>query len=172
MSNLLQDERNKQIQNAYLLMKNATPDAYEQARVNYYTLKEGQGWLQQEKERLAKQEIEPILKSYTTKYDFLKKELGTQTQISELINMLKAQEVGDESESRYLTNQLNLEKSKVGVARRLTEVGMPPVSSYSFTWLPMLLDLIIGVLIIFVLYQILFGGKIFRKVVSAVPNTL
>ena len=109
MSNLLQDERNKQIQNAYLLMKNATPDAYEQARINYYTLKEGQGWIRSEKERIISNEIDPFLNQLSTEF----KELSSGTYIDD-----KPNEIGDESESRYLKKLLMKEKDKVSIRNR------------------------------------------------------
>ncbi len=49
----IQDAKKKALEDARQAMKNATPEAYPQARIHYFTLKEGQGWLRTEKERLA-----------------------------------------------------------------------------------------------------------------------
>ncbi len=43
--------------------KASNPAAYEQARIAYYTLKDGQSWLSKEKERLARDHVAPVLKS-------------------------------------------------------------------------------------------------------------
>lgn len=153
MSNLLQDERNKQIQNAYLLMKNATPDAYEQARINYYTLKEGQGWIRSEKERIITNEIDPFLNQLSTEF----KELSSGTYIDD-----KPNEIGDESESRYLKKLLMKEKDKVSIRNRLLVLG----GSNDTSWIPFILDIFIGILGLAIIY-FLINGK-FTKLVSSI----
>lgn len=153
MSNLLQDERNKQIQNAYLLMKNATPDAYEQARINYYTLKEGQGWIRSEKERIITNEIDPFLNQLSTEF----KELSSGTYIDD-----KPNEIGDESESRYLKKLLMKEKDKVSIRNRLLVLG----GSNDTSWIPLILDIFIGILGLAIIY-FLINGK-FTKLVSSI----
>lgn len=155
MSNLLQDERNKQIQNAYLLMKNATPDAYEQARINYFTLKEGQGWIRSEKERIITNEIDPFLNQLSTEF----KELSSGTYID-----YKPTEIGDESESRYLKKLLMKEKDKVSIRNRLLVLGGSNDNNTS--WIPLILDILIGVLGLAIIY-FLINGK-FTKLVSSI----
>ena len=155
MSNLLQDERNKQIQNAYLLMKNATPDAYEQARINYYTLKEGQGWIRSEKERIITNEIDPFLNQLSTEF----KELSSGTYIDD-----KPNEIGDESESRYLKKLLMKEKDKVSIRNRLLVLG--DSNDNNTSWIPLILDILIGVLGLAIIY-FLMNGK-FTKLVSSI----
>ena len=155
MSNLLQDERNKEIQNAYLLMKNATPDAYEQARINYYTLKEGQGWIRSEKERIISNEIDPFLNQLSTEF----KELSSGTYIDD-----KPNEIGDESESRYLKKLLMKEKDKVSIRNRLLVLGGSNDNNTS--WIPLILDILIGVLGLSIIY-FLINGK-FTKLVSSI----
>jgi hypothetical protein len=155
MSNILQDERNKQIQNAYLLMKNATPDAYEQARINYYTLKEGQGWIRSEKERIITNEIDPFLNQLSTEF----KELSSGTYIDD-----KPNEIGDESESRYLKKLLMKEKDKVSIRNRLLVLGSSNDNNTS--WIPLILDILIGILGLAIIY-FLINGK-FTKLVSSI----
>ena len=155
MSNLLQDERNKQIQNAYLLMKNATPDAYEQARIHYYTLKEGQGWIRSEKERIISNEIDPFLNQLSTEF----KELSSGTYVDD-----KPNEIGDESESRYLKKLLMKEKDKVSIRNRLLVLGGSNDNNTS--WIPLILDILIGVLGLAIIYFLITGK--FTKLVSSI----
>ena len=138
--------------------KTSDPEGYEQARIKYFTSKDGQGWLATEKERLAKIEIEPILRDLDSKYESLQSKLKQKKEQQDLINLLKSQEVGDEEETRYIKNELMKEKDKIGVVHRLTQIGSPllPMSP----WLSITLDVAIACLSLFIVYSI------FRRVRS------
>jgi hypothetical protein len=127
--NVIHEERRKEIEQARQEMKNATPEAYPQARVRYFTLKEGQGWLRTEKERLAAAETDPLLKSLDSTYE-QSKQTPAATKTSD-------------SESRYLHRRLLEEKDKVGVALRNVELGSVAVTQTSM--LPYILDILIAV---------------------------
>ena len=148
--------------------KTSNPEAYEKARIDYYTLKDGQEWLAKEKEKLAKQEIEPVLKAIDAKYELLQSQLSDEKQKQELVNLLKAEEVGDEEESRYLKQQLMKEQDKVGVSQRLSQLGPTSILTSTPQWLSIAMDVVLAVLSLLLVYSI------FKKVryTVAVPNTI
>jgi hypothetical protein len=116
------EARQKNLEDARAAMQNATPEAYPQARIRYFTLKEGQGWLRTEKERLADAEINPVLRDLEAKYD-------TNHRV----------ETKSDTESRYLHRRLLEEKDKVGVALRSAELGTSVVQTSSSYILDMLI---------------------------------
>jgi len=144
--NPVADARKKDLEDARQAMKNATPEAYPQARIHYYTLKEGQGWLRTEKERLAAAETDPILKDLDSKYE----------------KKVPSKEKKEDSESRYLHRRLLEEKDKVGVALRNVELGSSNVTQTSM--LPYILDILIAVVGVGCVYLLLSGkaSRIFR----------
>jgi hypothetical protein len=137
--NPVADARQKDLEDARQAMKNATPEAYPQARIHYYTLKEGQGWLRTEKERLAAAEVDPILKDLDSKYD----------------KKVPSTEKKEDSESRYLHRRLLEEKDKVGVALRNVELGSSNVTQTSI--LPYILDMLIAFVGVGCVYLLLSG---------------
>jgi hypothetical protein len=137
--NPVADARQKELEDARQAMKNATPEAYPQARINYYTLKEGQGWLRTEKERLAAAEIDPILRNLDSKYD----------------EKTPAKVKKEDSESRYLRRRLLEEKDKVGVALRNVELSSSNVTQTSV--LPFILDILIALTGVGCVYLLLSG---------------
>jgi hypothetical protein len=141
-------QKEKQLNGLLLAMQTTDPVAHEKARIQYYTLKDGQGWLRTEKQRLAKAEVEPVLTKLSAQYDSLKKELGKRTEINKYIQMTHAQKITDEDESAFLTKALNREKDKVDVATRLSELGG------TSSWMPIVLDVIIGVLGLYLAYTV------------------
>lgn len=130
------------------------PVGYEKARIAYYTLLNGTGWLAQEKARIAKEDVEPVLSSYTTQFNALKGEQQTGSIFSNLANALKAQEGADEESNQYLKKQLVAEKDKAQTADRLAELsatsGGPVQPSPYISWA---IDILIALLGLFVAYK-------------------
>ena len=71
-------QRMKQLSTFRTAMETApTPEARQSARVQYYTLKEGQGWLHREKERIAREHILPVVQDLERRYVRLQSSLDT-----------------------------------------------------------------------------------------------
>ena len=128
------------------------PEGYEKARIAYYTLLNGPGWLAEEKQRVASQEVEPVLNSYQQQYDALKGEQQSQSIFTNLANALKAQEGSDKESNSFLQKQLTLEKDKVNVSDRLNQLN--GISSQLSQYLSIFIDVIIAILGFFILYKI------------------
>jgi hypothetical protein len=130
--------------------KEDDPTGYKKARIAYYTLLNGQGWLQTEKQRIAKHEVEPLLQSYTMKYNTLKNEQQSQKVFANLHSILKSQEDADISDHSFFKKQLEKEKSQTDVLNRLNNLqsGSNIVSSL----FPLLIDFVIFLLALIVLY--------------------
>jgi hypothetical protein len=149
------------------------PEKYEQARIAYYTALNGQGWLATEKERIAKDEIEPSLAEYSGKYKELKSETKSNKVFTNLAAALKAQVAADEEDNNFLQKQLNKEKDRTQTLLRMNEIGV----SYSTTsWLPFLLDaiyVILGLAIAYLLFtKIPKIMSMFQETVSSVSENI
>jgi hypothetical protein len=167
-------QRQKQLDGLFSALKQAEgnmmtdPVSYEKAKISYFTLKDGQEWLHGEKERLAKQSVGPVLAEYDQKFQSLQTQLASAYAAQKTPE--KESEVGDEEDTRYLHKQILSEHDKYGVAQRLSEIGSPILMGYS--WIPLLLDLIIAFSILAILYYAFVVGKITQYFVSPVANTL
>ena len=135
------------------LNRDSDPEAYEKARIAYYTLLEGNTWLATEKDSIAKQNIEPVLTQYTDTYNELKDRKKQQDIFVSLANSLKSQEKGDEEELAFLNNETSKEKVNTNVLNRLTELKNSPSSQ--FDWILYLLYFIIGSLGLYVVYLLI-----------------
>jgi hypothetical protein len=129
-------------------------DGYERARIAYYTLLNGQGWLNTEKQRIATQVVEPVLKQYKTNFDALKGEKKSQAMFTNLSNMLKSQEEADQSTNAFLKKEMVSEKDRADVLNRLNQLnaGTPESQPAPTSYIPMLVDLLVALLAIGVLY--------------------
>lgn len=136
------------------LTKATDPEGYEQARIAYFTELNGQGWLAEEKQRIAKDEISPKVTQYTNQYEQLKSQQQNQQVFLNLMNALKADEAQDETDLDYLEKKANQEKDQVDVLNRLAVLnqGSAPVATTNY-W-PTILQVAIGILVLAVVYLI------------------
>lgn len=148
------------------LTQDEDPDGYEKARIAYYTLLNGPGWLAQEKARIAKQDVEPVLVDYRTRYNTAKSQQQSQSMFTKLMSGLKAQEQGDAEDSAFLKKQLNSARDQAMTAERMNELGGPTVTESVSYYTSYLIDLIIALLGLFVLYRVYT-----RFIKSASPST-
>jgi hypothetical protein len=139
---VIEKEKQKQLKEALDYMNSAPPESYEQARIHYYTLKDGQGWLRTEKERLATIEVDPILSKLTSEFTKLNEPSKHQEPVHE---------IGDEAETRYLHRRFLEEQDKVGVANRLSQLGQP----ISYSWFPFIVDILIAIVGLLCMYLLL-----------------
>lgn len=143
------------------------PEGYEQARLAYYTAVNGQGWLSDEKNRIASDEIEPVVSKYTSEYNTLKDQIKKNKVFSNLASTLQAEQQGDEEDARFLKKQFQKENDQVNVLNRLSDLSNAPVQS---NYLPMLADIGITILAMFVIYLIYSKFTIIKGYFGAQPS--
>jgi hypothetical protein len=130
------------------------PEGYEQARIAYYTALNGQGWLTEEQNRIASDEIEPVLSKYTNQYNSLNNQIKTNKVFSNLAASLQTEQKEDEEDVRFLKKQFQKEKDQADVLDRLTSLTNSAQQTSSSNLLPILADFGIVVLGLFVIYMI------------------
>ena len=103
--------------------RDTAPDAYQAARVAYYTLVKGDSWVNEEKNRVANIEAQPVINELTQKYQSLQSRRSQQQATIDGINSVKQSifSVKDDlnfSVSNFqkhiddITNQINKDKRK------------------------------------------------------------
>jgi hypothetical protein len=129
------------------------PEAQEKARIAYYTLLNGQGWLAGEKNRIATEEIEPVLASYSTRYNALKGEQQSYTSVKRITDALGANAKADEGTNAFLNKEMNDSKDRADVLDRLNKLNSGEQSSGG-SYIPLIMDFILTLLGIYVLYMV------------------
>lgn len=148
--------------------KEADPDTYAWAKFQYLSTKNGPEWTAQEKQRLVKTQIDPILKQYQQK--FLSVE-GEYTKQRELVDVVEAVEAKQsqmksslESQMSQMDTEIDEKRSKIGVWNRMIELtsgatamGAPTTTNRLIAYFSdypasfaTILDVVIAVMIFFV----------------------
>jgi len=129
------------------------PAGYEKARIAYYTLLNGQGWLNTEKQRIATEDVQPVLNNYNTQYNALKGEKKSQSVFTNLSNALTAQQGADTADNAFLKKELSSERDKADVMNRMNDLATgTPENPQSGSYIPLIIDIIISILLIGVLF--------------------
>jgi len=124
-----QIDKQVKIKNAFKALQDAenvrdqSPQAYQEARVRYYTLTKGDSWLQEERERIAKAEVDPAIQRFQQLRDENLRRLRQQQTTRDVVTNVKDKVVGLRDELKYsvdtfqkqigdIKNQINLENRK------------------------------------------------------------
>ena len=130
--------------------KDQNPVAYSEARINYYTLLKGQGWLVAEKQKVAQEEIEPVLGRYSSAYKALETKDKSQYQFKNLASAVKSHE----EDNNLLTKEVQKVHDKTNVIKRNVELSSTQVSSSTTPYLGWIIDGIIAVLGLVIVYML------------------
>jgi hypothetical protein len=103
--------------------RDVAPDAYQQARIAYYTLVKGDTWINDEKTRIGKVESQPVIQNYLSDYSELAQQINTHKSTIETVNGIKDKVLTVKDDLQYsvsafqrqldaIRNQMNINKKK------------------------------------------------------------
>jgi hypothetical protein len=142
--------------------RDTAPDAYRIARTLYYTLLKGEDWKNEEKERISKAEVDPIIVEYKKNRDSALTKYNDQRKTVEVVTGLKDKVLSLKDEFKYsvdtFTHQLDKVQTAINMERRGrdTETKVDP-----WSWFDLFLN---GAIVLGLLYaaSVLYS-KIFRR---------
>ena len=106
--------------------RDTAPDAYQAARVAYYTLLKGDTWINEEKNRVANAEAQPVIDELIKKYQSVQSRRSQQQATIDAMNSVKQSVLGVKDDLNFsvsnfqkhiddITNQINKDKRKQNV---------------------------------------------------------
>jgi hypothetical protein len=106
--------------------RDTAPDAYQAARVAYYTLLKGDTWINEEKNRVANTEAQPVINEIIKKYQSVQSRRSQQQATIDAMNNVKQSVLGVKDDLNFsvsnfqkhiddITNQINKDKRKQNV---------------------------------------------------------
>ena len=136
------------------------PDGYQQARVNYYTLLQGDSWLTTEEQRVGN-EVQQEVQNYQERIRSLSKRLDAQTQYSDIVRNTSDRVLQAKDDLQFMVDnfakqldKINVEKEKqVRLARESTQS--------SIEWIDVLLNW--AIIIVLILAIGIVSYRLFQK---------
>lgn len=168
-------QKQKDIANAFSAYQAASankdkdPETYAWAKFQYLSTKNGPEWTAQEKQRLVKTQIDPLLKQYQQQFTSIEGEYAKQRELVDVVEAVQAKQSqmqsALQSQMKEMDDQIDEKKSKIGVWNRMIEltsgataVGEPTTTNRLIAYFSdypasfaTILDVVIAVMIFFVL---------------------
>ena len=155
--------KDQQIEDAFRTLQEAedardkAPEAYQMARIAYYTLTKGSGWIDEEKKRIASAEIDPEIRQYRTALDEANNRKNLQQRTQDVMRSVKDGVLSIKDDVQYTTktfqNQIDLLKNQINIERRGREQPVGADAPF-FKWIDTILNLLIVVGLVYAGYLI------------------
>lgn len=127
------------------------PEAYQRARLYYYSVLEGPEWWNKEKERIGLEEVGPAVSQLNEKYQSLINEKKNQASFLGLLDVLRAENDQNKQELKYIYDQTAQNTDIKNTVDRMNELGgttsIDPIGSFY----PLLFQALIAILSIIIL---------------------
>ena len=124
--------------------RDTAPDAYQTARVAYYTLLKGDTWVNEEKNRVANAEAQPVINNFLDKYRNLQYTRSRQQAVIDSMNNVKESVLGvkDDLDFSVSNFQKHIEdiKNQINKDKRDQDIQL----SKATTWIEVLLNWLIA----------------------------
>ena len=151
--------------------RDADPETYEGARIRYFTLKNGPGWLEQEKTRINDTKLQPTIDTYRQQFKTAQSQIAVQNDIIDQATTVRDQQASaiDSASNnfKFLQGLLEDKQTKMSAYDRLVALTVPqtyirdqtkdisaPFVSYLASFPPsftVVLDVVLGILILFLI---------------------
>lgn len=143
-------DKNLKVRSAFQALQDAenvrdrSPNAYEAARVNYYTLTKGDSWLQEERARILAAEASQLARQYVGAYNGNNQQMAQQRSTIELVTNAKDKVLNVRDDMKYsvgkfskhiadIRNQINMDRN----------VKAKVASDQSNSWVEVILNILI-----------------------------
>lgn len=140
--------------------RSQNPDGYQQARVNYYTLLQGEGWLNTERERVGN-EVEREINNYQERILSLSKRLDAQTQYSDIIRNTSDRVLQAKDDLQFMVNNFAEQLDKINVEKERQAREAKQRVTASFEWIDSLLNW--GIIIALVFTIGIVGYRLYQR---------
>jgi hypothetical protein len=150
-------------------VRDKAPGAYQQARTNYYTLKEGDTWKERERERILKADVEPIAKRFMEVKTKTFQQYENQRKTVDVVNGLKDTVLSMKDEMKYAATTFQDQLNKVKDAVNREHRGRDSVTEVNiWDWVDFILNGVIVISLMYVIY-LLYKKFVARPPSSAAP---
>lgn len=148
-------------------VRDQTPSAYQQARTTYYTLLKGDTWKDEERQRVMKSEVAPIVRSLTESKNSIMQQYDNQRRTIDVVKGLKDKVLSIKDDVKYAADTFKEQLGKVenAINRERREKDIVPEQGF-FEWFDLVLNITIIGGLLYLIYTL------YRKFTKPTPPVL
>lgn len=158
--------KDSQIENAKITLfeaeegRDENPDGYQQARVNFYTLLQGDGWVTTEEQRVRNQ-VEREVQTYQERILSLSKRLDAQSQYSDIIRNTSDRVLQAKDDLQFMVDSFAEQLNKINVEKEKQIRESKERVLSSFQWIDTALNW--AIIIVLVVAVGIVGYRLYQK---------
>lgn len=145
-------------------VRDQSPQAYQDARIRYYTLVKGNGWVDEEKQRITTSEVVPKIAQYMASYEDMNTRITQQQQTLDVVNNVTDRVISMKDEFAFATNTFS---KQIGELKNQINIERKNRKEENQSWIDFLLNILVvvaGIAAIIVLARkMLFSDKSFQS---------
>ena len=131
-----------------------SPEAYQVARTAYYTLLKGQKWIQDERERIAKAEVDPEIQKYKTAFANITTQRTQQDKTMDVVRGVKDKVISLKDDFKYSVNTLDDQLEKLKIQINMHHRGKQKEKVNVWAWVDTLLNILLLSALIYVAWTL------------------
>lgn len=124
--------------------RDQSPDAYQQARVGYYTLVKGDKWIEEERQRIANVEAQPVINNLVAMRDDLNGRIGQQKSTIDVVNGVKDKVLSVEDDLQYSVSAFQKQIGNIRNQIRMDKKKQIETAAQAGSWVDTLLNWLIA----------------------------
>jgi hypothetical protein len=148
--------------------RDRSPEAYQVARTAYYTLLRGDTWVNEERERIAKSEVEPELQKYKSSLTNIDIQNQNQQRTIDIVQGVKDKVLTLKDDFKYSVDTLSDQVEKVKMQINLDNRSREKQKDTTWTWIDTILNVILVGSLIYVGYVLY--RKYYPRIVGQPPT--
>ena len=151
-----------------------SPDAYEAARVAYYSFVNGTQWVEQEKNRVAVREAQPVIDNYQTRYNQLQLLKNQQKSTIDIVNGVKDNLLSVQDDLEFGVKEFGKQiediRNQINMNKHVKQDSVSSIVPTTFAqWWDAILNILIVVATMVAIYSVIMY-MLRPKVPIAVPR--
>ena len=131
-----------------------SPEAYQVARTAYYMLLKGKPWISEERDRVAKAEVEPEIQKYKSAIEGITAQRQQQDKTMDVVRGVKDKVISLKDDFKYSADTLNDQLEKLKIQINMEQRGREKEKSNLWPWVDTILNILLLSALVFVAWSL------------------
>lgn len=136
-------------------VRDKSPEAYQSARMAYYTLVKGDAWLNEEKQRIAGAEVAPEVQKYREAVSAIKTRTQEQQKTIDVVRGIKDRLISLKDDMKYSVGTFGDQLEKVKTQLNMENRSREEVKENQWSWVDFGLNVLLAIVLLWASYTMI-----------------
>lgn len=135
-------------------VRDQSPEAYQVARTAYYTLLKGENWINEERQRIAKSEVDPEVQKYAKRVETITDQRQQQQKTVDVVQGVKDRVLSLKDDFKYSVDTLYDQVEKVKLQINMENRSREKPKDSTWSWVDVILNVLLVSALLFVAWTL------------------